>query len=70
MIRRIPVPNDLSAKQYQEFFEAISENLATLVAGMGVRWNGHDHVGTLTEDASEALESIRGAVADMRPADY
>lgn len=57
-IRRISIPNDLTSKGYAALFESISDELQTLVDGMDDRWDGNNRVGTLTEDAQEALYSL------------
>jgi hypothetical protein len=38
--------------------------LSRIVAGYDTEWNGNNHIGTLTDDASEAYEALITAVRD------
>ena len=57
-VRRISIPNDLTSNGYAELFESIANALQTIVNGMGERWDGNNWVGTLTDEAQEALNSL------------
>ena len=56
--RRVAIPNDLTARGYAELHAEIADRLQVLVDGMGERWDGSNHVGTLSDEAAEALESL------------
>ena len=42
-----------------------SELIDRVIAGHGSRWNGNNYVGTLTDDARDALDNLKGALAGL-----
>ena len=38
--------------------------------GLDSRWNGHNHIGTLTEDAQEANEELAELIDELRDCDH
>lgn len=57
IIRRIHIPFTTKA----EAANFIKENrglFERVIAGMDEKWDGNNHVGTLTEDANEALNAL------------
>lgn len=60
-IRRITLPNFLTARGYQQLHDSISEDLELLINGMDERWDGSNWKGTLTDEANEVLERLQFA---------
>ena len=57
-VRRIVIPNNLSALGYHQLHDYITPELETIIAGMDEKWDGSNWVGTLTEAARESLEAL------------
>ena len=51
-----------SKKSARDFIARHKENFQRVIDGMGERWNGSNHVGTLTDDARDALDQLGLAV--------
>lgn len=56
---RIAIPNHLTTFGYHQLHDHIQQRLAIVIYGMDENWNGSNFVGTLTDDASEALEQLQ-----------
>lgn len=57
-VLRITIPNDLTARGYEQLHDAIAEQLEAIIAGMDERWDGNNWVGTITDESREALERL------------
>lgn len=57
---RVPINPELSAGEIENFLhdDATTRLLARIVDGHDVEWDGSNHVGSLTDDARDALESL------------
>jgi len=62
IIRRITIPDGYTRCDIKAFYANHRKEFATLVKGMDSEWNGNNYVGTLTENANDALESLQYAL--------
>jgi hypothetical protein len=68
--RHWSVPNDLTARGYEQLHDDIAEMLQEVSEGMSEKWNGNNTVGRLTEEASDASDALEFFLHDARAGDY
>jgi len=68
--RRWSIPNDLTARGYEQLHDDIAEMLGEIYSGMSEQWNGNNYVGRLTEEASDASDRLEFFLHDARSSDY
>ena len=57
-IRRLTIPAGYTRKDIIDFYKKHRVEFSTVTKGMNTVWNGNNWIGTLTDDADEALESL------------
>ena len=57
-IIRFYIPDSFNRKDIISFYSANRSMFASVVSGMDTEWNGNNYIGTLTEEAKEALNSL------------
>lgn len=62
VIRRLHIPDGYTRNDIKAFYSKHRKEFATLVKGMDSEWNNSNYVGTLTDDANKALESLSYAL--------
>lgn len=67
---RLTIPNTLTARGVLQVIEEHANQLNTIIAGMGERWDGSNTVGTLTPDATHALESLEQNLRELQYDDF
>jgi hypothetical protein len=62
-------PDETEAREYLEGCEA-QELLDRICEGHDTRWDGHNMVGTLNDDAQAAVEELLAALNDLPESDW
>jgi hypothetical protein len=65
VIRRLTLKNVSNREEARQWYRENRLTLARLIAGMGEKWNGSNLVGTLTQDAQDALDDLEYKVANQ-----
>ena len=65
---RYSIPSGLTAESANALMDRIAPLADRVLAGASIMWNGHDHVGKFSDDASEASDEIERICAEMEPA--
>ncbi len=62
VIRRLSIPHGYTRNDIKSFYATHRKLFAIVVKGMNTMWYNSNEVGTLTDDAKEALESLEYAL--------
>jgi len=58
-IRRYTIPSSYTRKDIETFYSAHRAQFAKVVKGLSIEWNGSNHVGVLSDTATQAEEGIQ-----------
>ena len=58
-ILRLHIPSHMNGKDVKGFYRDNKHFFATVLKGFSSEWNGSNFIGVLTDEASQAIESLR-----------